>query len=272
MLNTRRATARLAALAGGAAALGLAVASAGEVTVIQEGGGRITVQQDGVTVYDRTLAGETHVYAEPDAPPPATTPRPQGPRPQGRTRSRKTIPSPIPFSPTDRISPPTPAPLPSTLAAYPVIAWSMAGFLWALAMLAIKRGEGRPADETLRRAGVFLRARREKADPVFRYHRATKQNGAGSARTLAVYVDDMRAPFRGRILCHMVADTLEELHAMAAEIGMPRRAYQGPPKTRHPHYDIPLEMRAQAVRLGAVEISIRQAPAIARRCLAAAKA
>ncbi|MEM9725011.1 MAG: DUF4031 domain-containing protein [Pseudomonadota bacterium] len=85
-------------------------------------------------------------------------------------------------------------------------------------------------------------------------------------------MDDMRAPFRGRVLCHMVADTLEELHAMADAIGMPRQAYQGPPKTRHPHYDVPLEMRAEAVRLGAIEIGVRQAPAIARRCLAASQA
>ena len=85
---------------------------------------------------------------------------------------------------------------------------------------------------------------------------------------MPVYVDDMRAPFKGRILCHMVADTLEELHTMADAIGMPRRYYQGPPKTRYPHYDIPVEMREEAVRLGAVEISMREAPAIAKRCLA----
>ena len=86
---------------------------------------------------------------------------------------------------------------------------------------------------------------------------------------MPVYVDDMRAPFKGRILCHMVADTLEELNAMADAIGMPRRYYQGPPKPRYPLYDFPVEMREEAVRLGAVEIAMREAPAIARRCLAA---
>lgn len=86
---------------------------------------------------------------------------------------------------------------------------------------------------------------------------------------MAVYVDDMRAPFRGMVMCHMVADTLEELHAMADRIGMQRRWYQGPPVTAWPHYDIALTKRALAVAAGAVEIRWRDAPAISRRCLAA---
>jgi len=70
-------------------------------------------------------------------------------------------------------------------------------------------------------------------------------------------------------MCHMVADTLDELHAMADRIGMQRRWYQGPPATAWPHYDIALTKRALAVDAGAVEIRWRDAPAVARRCLAA---
>lgn len=84
---------------------------------------------------------------------------------------------------------------------------------------------------------------------------------------MPVYVDDMRANYGRLVMCHLVADTLEELHAMADQIGVARRWYQGPPVTRHPHYDICLSKRAAAVRAGAQEISMRQAPAIARRCL-----
>ena len=84
---------------------------------------------------------------------------------------------------------------------------------------------------------------------------------------MSVYVDDMRAPFGRMIMCHLVADTLDELHAMADKIGVARRWYQGPPKTRHPHYDIALSKRALAVAAGAQEIVWREAPAIARRCL-----
>lgn len=85
---------------------------------------------------------------------------------------------------------------------------------------------------------------------------------------MAVYVDDMRARVGVMIMCHMVADTLSELHAMADLIGIQRRWYQGPPTTRWPHYDIALSKRALAVANGALEIRWRDAPAICRRCLA----
>lgn len=83
---------------------------------------------------------------------------------------------------------------------------------------------------------------------------------------MPVYVDNMRAPFGRMLMCHMVADTLDELHAMADRIGVARRWYQGPPVTRWPHYDIALSKRALAVVAGAQEIKRRETPAIARRC------
>lgn len=70
---------------------------------------------------------------------------------------------------------------------------------------------------------------------------------------MAVYVDDMRAPYGRMVMCHMVADTDDELHAMAAKIGVARRWHQKP-KTSHSHYDICLSKRAKAVSLGAIEI------------------
>jgi hypothetical protein len=51
----------------------------------------------------------------------------------------------------------------------------------------------------------------------------------------------------------MMADTLEELHAMAARLGMPRRAFQD--KSSGAHYDLTVELREEALRLGAVAIS-----------------
>lgn len=86
---------------------------------------------------------------------------------------------------------------------------------------------------------------------------------------MSVYVDDMKASFGRMVMCHMVADTLPELHAMADRIGVARKWYQGPPVTRNPHYDIALSKRALAVEAGAKEIRWRDAPAIARACLAA---
>ena len=70
---------------------------------------------------------------------------------------------------------------------------------------------------------------------------------------MTVYVDDMRARVGRLIMCHMIADTEAELHAMADRIGVARRWYQGD------HYDIALSKRALAVEAGAVEITWRQA-------------
>lgn len=53
-------------------------------------------------------------------------------------------------------------------------------------------------------------------------------------------------------MCHMIADTERELHAMADKIGVARRWYQV--QASAPHYDICRSKRALAVKLGAVEI------------------
>ncbi|MFT6702899.1 MAG: FMN phosphatase YigB (HAD superfamily), partial [Pseudomonadales bacterium] len=70
---------------------------------------------------------------------------------------------------------------------------------------------------------------------------------------MSVYVDNCKHPFHRAgeemLMCHMVADSLEELHAMADEIGMQRRWFQDKP--RHPHYDLTEHRRLQAVQLGA---------------------
>ncbi len=79
---------------------------------------------------------------------------------------------------------------------------------------------------------------------------------------MTVYVDDMRAPFGNLIMCHMLADTDEELHAMADTIGVQRKWWQSPEKASGSHYDIALSKRALAVRAGAVEITWRQASAM----------
>lgn len=69
---------------------------------------------------------------------------------------------------------------------------------------------------------------------------------------MSVYVDNMRAPYGRMIMCHMLADTLTELHEMADKIGMKRKWFQD--KKSGPHYDIALATRAKAVALGAKEI------------------
>lgn len=66
---------------------------------------------------------------------------------------------------------------------------------------------------------------------------------------MAVYVDDMFAPYRRMLMSHMVADTETELHEMADKIGVARKWYQGD------HYDICKEKRELAIKLGANAVS-----------------
>jgi len=54
----------------------------------------------------------------------------------------------------------------------------------------------------------------------------------------------------------MIADTEDELHAMAARIGMKRAWFQGPPK-HDPHYDLVPSRRKLAVIAGALELDRR---------------
>ncbi|WP_226469324.1 DUF4031 domain-containing protein [Luteimonas panaciterrae] len=70
---------------------------------------------------------------------------------------------------------------------------------------------------------------------------------------MSVYVDDAVISWRGRRWAHLMADTLEELHAFATRLGIPRRAFQN--KTSGAHYDVPTELREEALRLGAIAIS-----------------
>lgn len=78
---------------------------------------------------------------------------------------------------------------------------------------------------------------------------------------MAVYLDDARHPYRGMILCHMWADSREELLAMADRIGMDRRWLQEPPKASWVHFDVSLGMKARALAEGAI-LTDRYGPAL----------
>lgn len=75
---------------------------------------------------------------------------------------------------------------------------------------------------------------------------------------MTVYVDDMRAKYGRLIMCHMIADTEEELLAMADKIEVARKWHQHP-GFYDSHFDIALSKRALAVAAGAVQITWKQA-------------
>ncbi len=68
-----------------------------------------------------------------------------------------------------------------------------------------------------------------------------------------IIIDEARWPWRGRRWAHLASDSsYEELHLFAARLGVPRRAFQGD------HYDLPTEVRLQAIRLGARPVTSRE--------------
>lgn len=75
---------------------------------------------------------------------------------------------------------------------------------------------------------------------------------------MTVYVDAAVNGYGRMIMCHMLADSPDELHAMADKIGVARRHYQSPDKASFPHYDICKAKRALAVRHGAQEVDRRK--------------
>lgn len=91
---------------------------------------------------------------------------------------------------------------------------------------------------------------------------------------MPVYVDDMyqyplgeyKAPFSGRTMkmSHLIADTREELLAMAKAIGVQKRHIQKL-DTYGEHFDICKSYRDKAVKAGAVEITLRQCSAMCVR-------
>lgn len=70
---------------------------------------------------------------------------------------------------------------------------------------------------------------------------------------MSVYVDRLQA-WGSKSWCHMIADTLEELHAMIDAIGGKRAWFQEPPKASFPHYDVQRRLRGLAVKRGAIEL------------------
>lgn len=79
---------------------------------------------------------------------------------------------------------------------------------------------------------------------------------------MTVYVDSARNPFGRMLMCHMVADGVEELLGMADRIGLARRHFQN---GSFPHFDLSQSYRAKAIGAGAVVVDRRGLVEVMRR-------
>jgi hypothetical protein len=86
---------------------------------------------------------------------------------------------------------------------------------------------------------------------------------------MTVYVDDAVTLWRDQRWAHLMADSLEELHAFASRLGLPRHAFQD--RRSGAHYDVTAAMRAHALELGAVAISRHTDRARTRAVIARAR-
>ncbi|MCW2658691.1 MAG: bcep22 domain protein [Jatrophihabitans sp.] len=84
---------------------------------------------------------------------------------------------------------------------------------------------------------------------------------------MACYVDTVRsypnAGLRFTEYCHLLADTRDELHAMADRVGLPRRHFQD--HLWRWHYDLPEHLRTFAVAAGAHEVTMHEVGALLKR-------
>jgi len=80
---------------------------------------------------------------------------------------------------------------------------------------------------------------------------------------VAVYVDNERIAWKGREWCHLVADSLSELHAFAKRLGLRRAWFQD--RASYPHYDVTSAIRARALELGARQADRIQLMACCRK-------
>lgn len=92
---------------------------------------------------------------------------------------------------------------------------------------------------------------------------------------MPVYVDPLvnwnnpAAPkcFRNQPSCHMYADSLEELHALARKIGLKKSWFQN--HRLMPHYDLTTSRRVAAILAGAIEKDWRHMVAMSKQKRAA---
>jgi len=80
---------------------------------------------------------------------------------------------------------------------------------------------------------------------------------------MSAYVDEAAIVYKGKARHHLTADSVAELHAFAAAVGIARCWFHR--ASRHPHYDITCPQREAALAAGAHAVDSRQLMRLAKR-------
>lgn len=81
---------------------------------------------------------------------------------------------------------------------------------------------------------------------------------------MTVYIDEPKHAFGRMVMCHMMADSTQELLEMADKIGVARKWLQKP-GTAYEHFDVCKSARAKAVEHGARQVTSRDLGQIIRQ-------
>lgn len=71
-----------------------------------------------------------------------------------------------------------------------------------------------------------------------------------------IYVDNAAIMYKGKLRYHMTANSIAELHAFAAEVGIKRCWWHS--GSRYPHYDINGLERDRAIAAGAAPVTSKE--------------
>ena len=84
---------------------------------------------------------------------------------------------------------------------------------------------------------------------------------------MSVYVDSLAPCMRTNYFpytesCHLIADSVSELHEFADKLGLKRSWFQ---EKSSPHYDLTKGMRQKAIEQGAIEVGVTELIKIIRK-------
>ena len=71
-----------------------------------------------------------------------------------------------------------------------------------------------------------------------------------------IYVDAAINHWKGKLWCHLTADSIVELHAFASRLGLRKEWFQN--HKLIPHYDITEKKRLIAIRQGAIALTTEE--------------